>query len=166
MKQVVVNDRMQRGYVYWRTEPAGRNFAPGFTPELTPKQLLRLGVFGGKYMTDCRKEFPATLVCRRPAVRRTARQAPELFRRERVAVAGRLASQRMDPPAGSARLVSVVLPLLHGPAQRRRCAANSKMACDQAARDRDSNQLRTRRPRVPQNTASGLLHWAYDSRKI
>jgi len=57
--RVVVNDRMQRGYVYVRTEPVGRNFAPGFEPELTPAQMLRLGVFGGKYMTDCRKEFPA-----------------------------------------------------------------------------------------------------------
>ncbi|HUK35690.1 MAG TPA: hypothetical protein VLV86_17350 [Vicinamibacterales bacterium] len=49
---------MQRHYVYFLTEPAGRNFAPGFTPELTPKQMLALGVFGGKYMTDCRSEFP------------------------------------------------------------------------------------------------------------
>ena len=57
--RVVVNDTMQSGYVYFRTEPPGRNFAPAFTPELTPKQKLRLGVFGGKYMTDCRKEFPA-----------------------------------------------------------------------------------------------------------
>ena len=59
MKQrVVVNDRMQRGYVYWRTEPVGRNFAPAFTPQLTPKAMLQLGVFGGKYLTDCRAEFP------------------------------------------------------------------------------------------------------------
>ena len=59
MKQkVIVDDRMQRGYVYWRTEPVGRNFAPGFTPDLTPKDMLRLGVFGGKYMTDCQEEFP------------------------------------------------------------------------------------------------------------
>ena len=58
-KRVVVNDRMQRRYVYYRTEPIGRHFAPGFYPELTPKQMLRLGVFGGKYMTDCRREFPA-----------------------------------------------------------------------------------------------------------
>jgi hypothetical protein len=58
--KVVVNDRMQRGYVYYRTEPSGRNFAPEFTPELTPKQMLQLGVFGGKYMTDCRREFPAS----------------------------------------------------------------------------------------------------------
>src|SRR5687768_14168444 len=59
-RKIVVNDRMQRGYVYCLTEPTGRNFAPDFTPELTPLQLLRLGIFGGKYMTDCRKEFPAT----------------------------------------------------------------------------------------------------------
>jgi hypothetical protein len=57
--RVVVNDRMQHGYSYDRIEPPGRNFAPEFQPQLTPKQMLRLGVFGGKYMTDCRKEFPA-----------------------------------------------------------------------------------------------------------
>jgi hypothetical protein len=59
MKKVVVHDLMQDGCVYWRTEPIGRNFAPGFAPALTPKQMLRLGVFGGKYMTDCTDEFPA-----------------------------------------------------------------------------------------------------------
>jgi hypothetical protein len=57
-KKVVVNDRMQHGYVYYLTEPAGKHFATEFTPELTPKQMLRLGVFGGKYLTDCRAEFP------------------------------------------------------------------------------------------------------------
>ena len=56
---MVVNDKMQRGYVYYRTEPAGRNFASDFTPDLTPEQMLRLGVFGGKYLNDCRREFPA-----------------------------------------------------------------------------------------------------------
>ena len=58
--RVEVNDKMQKGYVYFRTKPMGRAFRPGFTPELTPKQMLELGVFGGKYMTDCRKEFPAS----------------------------------------------------------------------------------------------------------
>ena len=56
---VVVNDRMQHGYRYELVRPMGRSFDPGFRPQLTPKQMLRLGVFGGKYMTDCTEEFPA-----------------------------------------------------------------------------------------------------------
>ena len=55
-RKTVVNDRMQKGYTYYRTEPVGR----GFAPELTPKRMLALGVFGGKYMTDCRGKFPAS----------------------------------------------------------------------------------------------------------
>jgi hypothetical protein len=58
-KIVTVNDNMQRGYRYELTAPVGRNFDSEFRPELTPAQMLRLGIFGGKYMTDCRKEFPA-----------------------------------------------------------------------------------------------------------
>jgi hypothetical protein len=60
LRVVTVNDKMQRGYRYFLTEPIGRNFDPEFRPELTPKQMLELGVFGGKYMTDCRKEYPAS----------------------------------------------------------------------------------------------------------
>ena len=56
--RVVVHDKMQQDYVYYRTEPAGRNFEPGFEPQLTPAEMLQLGVFGGKYMTDCVDEFP------------------------------------------------------------------------------------------------------------
>jgi hypothetical protein len=41
-KRVVVNDLMQRRYVYYRTEPPGKNFHSDFKPELTPKQMLRL----------------------------------------------------------------------------------------------------------------------------
>ena len=55
---IVVNDKMQRNYRYVLTAPIGRNFDPEFTPELTPKEMLRLGVFGGKYLTDTRNEFP------------------------------------------------------------------------------------------------------------
>jgi hypothetical protein len=56
--RVKVSDRMQRGFEYWLTEPAGKNFHPEFVPNLTPPQMLKLGVFGGKYLTDCVAEFP------------------------------------------------------------------------------------------------------------
>ena len=58
MKKVFVNDKMQKRYSYILTEPMGKNFDPGFKPELSPKQMLEMGVFGGKYMTDCKNEFP------------------------------------------------------------------------------------------------------------
>lgn len=54
---VHVRDLMQQA-TYTLTQPEGKNFDPRFTPDLTPKQMLELGVFGGKYMTDCRDEFP------------------------------------------------------------------------------------------------------------
>lgn len=57
-KKVVVNDLMQKNYVYYLTSPMGKDFDSEFKPELTPKQMLSLGVFGGKYMTDCKNEFP------------------------------------------------------------------------------------------------------------
>lgn len=56
---VVVSDLMQEEYTYTLTAAIGQEFAPDFKPELSPKELLKLGVFGGKYMTDCRDEFPA-----------------------------------------------------------------------------------------------------------
>lgn len=58
-EKVEVNDLMQQDYVYFLSEPEGKHFHPEFRPELTPKEMLELGVFGGKYMTDCRDEFPA-----------------------------------------------------------------------------------------------------------
>jgi hypothetical protein len=63
-KKILVNDKMQRGYRYTLVAPVGRSFHPDFRPELTPRQMLALGVFCGKYMTDCRKEFPASWFAR------------------------------------------------------------------------------------------------------
>ncbi|MEQ1849738.1 MAG: hypothetical protein ABL890_04065 [Candidatus Peribacteraceae bacterium] len=56
-QKITVQDKMQR-CTYVLTEPEGKNFDDGFVPELTPKEMLALGVFGGKYMTDCTAEFP------------------------------------------------------------------------------------------------------------
>jgi hypothetical protein len=58
-KFVEVDDKMQQGYSYRLSAPVGENFAEGFEPELTPAEMLELGVFGGKYMCDCVDEFPA-----------------------------------------------------------------------------------------------------------
>lgn len=54
----MVNGLMQKGYTYVLTAPIGGRFDPDFEPELPPKELLSLGIFGGKYMTDCAEEFP------------------------------------------------------------------------------------------------------------
>jgi len=56
--KVLVFDKMQSNYRYELVEPMGENFHPDFKPELTPQEMLELGIFGGKYMTDCRDEFP------------------------------------------------------------------------------------------------------------
>ena len=58
MKTIVVDDSMQTGYSYVLVEPMGQNFRHDFVPELAPKEMLALGVFGGKYLTDCQEEFP------------------------------------------------------------------------------------------------------------
>ena len=56
---VKVDDIMQQGFCYALSAPIGEQFAEDFRPELTPKQMMAMGVFGGKYLNDCRDEFPA-----------------------------------------------------------------------------------------------------------
>lgn len=59
-RKVTVNTVMQLGYTYICTEPVGKHFDPLFEPELTPEEMLALGVFGGKYLSDKPDEFPAS----------------------------------------------------------------------------------------------------------
>lgn len=58
MKTVLVNDKMQQRYRYVLSARTGRDFDPEFKPDLTPLEMLKLGIFGGVYMRDCGKEFP------------------------------------------------------------------------------------------------------------
>lgn len=60
MRRVTVHDRMQKNYRYECAAPVGKKFDPRFKPDLTPKDILALGAFGGVYMRDCTKEFPQT----------------------------------------------------------------------------------------------------------
>jgi hypothetical protein len=163
---IVVNDLMQQGYAYLLTEPTGRSFHSEFEPELTPPEMLELGVFGGKYMTDCRDEFPAAW-----------------FKR------AKLCSERHDPKLNFFG-VNASQPLsvwrakgwIHPDDPRgwfqwycryflgRRCQDDERQIRRWKAVRRHIAQIKkhcrrgdcTCRPRQRQ----ALLHWAYDSRRI
>lgn len=59
-KTITVNDKFQSGYTYELTAPEGQDYAPDFQPELTPQQMLALGVFNGNYFSDKPAEFPGS----------------------------------------------------------------------------------------------------------
>ncbi len=56
--KIQVHDLMQSSYSYVLSENPGEDFAPGFKPELSPPEMLKLGIFEGKYLNDCTNEFP------------------------------------------------------------------------------------------------------------
>ncbi len=164
--RIVVNDRMQRGFVYYRTEPIGRAFDEGFEPELTPAEMLRLGVFGGRYMTDCREEFPRSWFTHAKLC--TERHDPTLnfFKvnaSQRLAVWRKKGWIYPDDPRGwfqwycryymGRRSLDDERQIKRWRAMRRH-VAQIRHACPRRALDC--------RPRQRQ----ALLHWAYDSRKI
>lgn len=164
---VVVNDRMQSGYSYVLTEPMGRNFDPEFRPELTPKDMLTLGVFCGKYMTDCRKEFPASWFARARLSPRGRDCSLNYFG---VDASQRLSVWRMkgwihpDDPRGwfqwycryymGRRMPDEDARQIKRWKAIRRHVAQLRQHCEHGDQ--------TCRPRQRQ----ALLHWAYDSRRI
>ena len=164
---VEVNDRMQRGYRYALTAPEGANFDPDFRPELTPAEMLALGVFGGCYMCDCKSEFPAEWFTR--AKLSPGRPDPSL-NYFGIAASQPLAEWRRkgwihpDDPRGwfqwycryfrgrrlpdeDARQIARWRGIRRHVAQLRRACTPGDLFC---------------RPRQRQ----ALLHWAYDSRLI
>lgn len=110
---IEVNDLMQRDYAYRLTARIGKDFHAEFRPELTPKQMLSLGIFGGKYMTDCAGGL-RRLASQRQALSDRTRSRIELLRCQRVTTAIGLETTRLDLRGGSARVVPMVLPLFHG----------------------------------------------------
>jgi hypothetical protein len=165
-QRVVVDDRMQKNYVYFRTEPAGRNFHPDFRPELTPKEMLAMGVFGGKYMTDCAAEFPAAWFAK--AKLSPARPDPRLnfFN---VAASQPLAEWRRkgwlhdEDPRGWFQWYCRYY-------MGRRCADDERQIGRWRAVRRHIAQLKKHCRRGDLTCRPGqrqaLLHWAYDSRKL
>ena len=59
-KIIEVHDKTQKNYRYSLAMPYG-DFSdqPEFQPELSPRTMLRMGVFEGKYLNDTRQEFPS-----------------------------------------------------------------------------------------------------------
>ena len=154
---VTVNDRMQRNYRYECTAPVGLGFDPEFRPELTPPELLRLGVFDGKYMTDCRGEFPSARF--REAKLSRARPDPSLnyfgVDASQPLLVWRLKGW-IDPSRQSARLVPVLLPAPHGATTAGRgCPPDQALEGDPAPRAVDRDQLRAGRHLVPQTATAG-----------
>jgi len=165
-RRVVVNDLMQRGYAYLLTEPPGQNFRPDFRPELAPREMLELGVFGGRYMTDCATEFPADWFA-------NARLCPERHD-PRLNFFGVNASQslavwrangwtRPEDPRGWFQWYCRYYLGRRGPdddRQIRRWAAMRRHVVQVRNHCRPGDVTCRRRQR------QALLHWAYDSRQI
>ena len=166
MKKVHVSDKMQQGYVYTITEPVGRNFHLEFRPDLTPAKMLELGVFGGKYMTDCTAEFPA-----------------EWFKR------AKLCSERHDPSPNFFG-VNASQPLAVWQAKGWICDEDprgwfqwycryymGRRISDDERQIKRWKAIRRHIVQIQKNCRPGdincrpkqrqsLLHWAYDSRKL
>ena len=163
---VVVHDLMQQGYRYELTEEEGKGFHEGFAPDLTPKEMLSLGVFGGKYMTDCGREFPEDWFA-------GAKLSPEKAR-----------------PELNYFLVNASKPLWYWRAKGwiyeedprgwfqwycryyrgRRCPDDERQIRRWKAMKRHVAQLKAHCPQgdlsCRRRQRQALLHWAYDSRKL
>jgi hypothetical protein len=166
-RTVVVNDRMQRGYRYALTAPAGRSFDAEFRPELTPRQMLALGVFGGKYMTDCRDEFPASWF--KAAKLSPARRDPSLNffgvdASQPLPVWRRKGWIHPDDPRGWFQWYCRYYIGRRMPQEDRRQIARWKAILRHAAQIRRHCEPGDLLCRKRQRQA--LLHWAYDSRRI
>jgi len=166
-KVVVVRDRMQRGYRYERVAPVGRSFHPDFKPELTPREMLALGVFCGKYMTDCRAEFPKSWFTHARLARKGRDCSLNYFG---VDASQPLSEWRRkgwiheDDPRGWFQWYCRYYMGRRLPEEDRRQIGRWKAIRRHVAQIRKACEPGDPHCRPRQRQA--LLHWAYDSRKI
>lgn len=167
MKTVVVNDLMQEGYSYTRAAPVGKRFHPDFKPQLTPQEMLELGVFGGLYMTDCQKEFPKAWF-------KKAKLSPDGVRHKELNYFEINASQPLsvwqakgwihkdDPRGWFQWYCRYYLGRRHPDDERqiKRWRAISRHVAQVVHNCMQGDPFCRRRQR------QALLHWAYDSRKL
>ena len=165
-RTVKVNDLMQKDYTYFLTEPMGKNFHPDFQPELTPKQMFELGVFGGKYMTDCKREFPRDWFTKAKLCEE--RHDPKLnyFKvnaSQPLSVWRRNGWIYHEDPRGWVQWYCRYY-------MGRRCVDDERQIKRFRAIRRHVTQLKKNCPRKALDCRprqrQALLHWAYDSRKI
>ncbi len=167
MKRVTVNTKMQKGYRYVRTEPVGENFHSDFKPELTPKEMLGLGVFGGLYFSDKPKEFPREWF-------RDAKVSEDGKVHKELNYFGVLASQplaewrrkgwihRDDPRGWFEWYCRYYLGRRHvDDARQIKRWKMMRRHLSQIVRNCRTRDLHCRR-----RQRQAVLHWAYDSRKI
>jgi hypothetical protein len=164
---VTVNDRMQKNYRYELSAGAGRGFDPEFRPDLTPKEMLALGVFGGKYMTDCRKEFPASWFTRAklsPNKRDPSLNYFGIDASQPLSVWRKKGWIHADDPRGWFQWYCRYYMGRRMPQEDARQIGRWKAIrrhAAQIARNCDPGDWTCRR-----RQRQALLHWAYDSRKI
>jgi len=166
-KIVVVSDKFQRNYKYYKTEIEGKNFDSDFKPELTPKQMLELGVFGGIYFNDQPDELPKSWY-------KKTEFSPDHSQHKELNYFGVLASQSLqiwqkkgwinpnDPRGWFQWYCRYYLGRRHIDDKRQikrwRAFRRHVIQIEHNCRSGDINC----RPKQRQS----LLHWAYDSRKI
>lgn len=158
---------MQRGYRYELVAPVGEDFDDGFSPELTPKEMLELGVFGGKYMTDCTEEFPKDWFTNAKLCHETHDPALNYFK---VNASQPLSVWRAkgwiyhEDPRGWFQWYCRYYMGRRIPVEDARQIKRWKMIRRHVAQVKKNCKIGDINCRPVQRQA--LLHWAYDSRKI
>ena len=117
--------------------------------------MLELGVFGGKYMTDCTEEFPAAWFQKARMCHERHDPGLNLFGVNASLPARRVAEAGVDLSRGPEGVVSMVLQILHGEKVFGRRTPDQKMEGDTETCYPDHAQLQGGRPWLPEEAEAG-----------